>query len=66
MMRTRRKECRMDQFGKPMPGRRPRNMVRNYYSPGHSREWVPIDDAIPAIQEEASVWAVRRYSDLHS
>lgn len=40
--------------------------VRNYYSPGHSPEWVPIDDAIPAIQEEASVWAIRRYSELHS
>jgi 8-oxo-dGTP diphosphatase len=39
--------------------------VRNYYSPGHSPEWVPIDDAVPAIAEEASVWAVQRYLDLH-
>jgi 8-oxo-dGTP pyrophosphatase MutT (NUDIX family) len=40
--------------------------VRNYYSPGHSPEWVPIDDAVPAIAEEASAWAVRRYTDLHT
>jgi 8-oxo-dGTP diphosphatase len=40
--------------------------VRNYYSPGHSPEWVPLDDAIPAIAEEASAWAVRRYTDLHA
>jgi len=40
--------------------------VRNYYSPGHSPEWVPIDDAIPAIAEEASAWAIRRYTELHT
>ena len=40
--------------------------VRNYYSPGHSPEWVPIDDAIPALAEEASAWAIRRYSELHT
>lgn len=40
--------------------------VRNYYSPGHSPEWVPLDDAIPAIAEEATAWAVRRYAELHS
>lgn len=40
--------------------------VRNYYSPGHSPEWVPIDDAVPAIAEDASVWAVQRYLDLRS
>ncbi|MGH9196475.1 MAG: NUDIX domain-containing protein [Acidimicrobiia bacterium] len=39
--------------------------VRNYYSPGHSPEWVPIDDAVPVIAEEASVWAVQRYLDVH-
>jgi 8-oxo-dGTP diphosphatase len=39
--------------------------VRNYYSPGHSPEWVSIDDAVPMIAEEASVWAVQRYLDLH-
>lgn len=39
--------------------------VRNYYSPGHSPEWVPFDDAVSAIVEEASVWAVQRYLDLH-
>lgn len=40
--------------------------VRNYYSPGHSPEWVPLDDAVPAIAEEASAWAVQRYLDLHA
>jgi 8-oxo-dGTP diphosphatase len=39
--------------------------VRNYYSPGHSPEWVSIDDAVPMIAEEVSVWAVQRYLDLH-
>lgn len=39
--------------------------VRNYYSPGHSPEWVSIDDAVPMMAEEASVWAVQRYLDLH-
>lgn len=39
--------------------------VRNYYSPGHSPEWVPIDDAVPAIAEEASAWAVQRYLETH-
>ena len=40
--------------------------VRNYYSPGHSPEWIPIDDAVPAIAEEASAWAVQRYFDTHA
>jgi hypothetical protein len=39
--------------------------MRNYYSPRHSPEWVSIDDAVPMIAEEASVWAVQRYLDLH-
>jgi 8-oxo-dGTP diphosphatase len=39
--------------------------VRNYYSPGHSPEWVPLSDAVPAIAEEASMWAVQRYIDTH-
>ena len=39
--------------------------VRNYYSPGHSPEWVPFDDAVPKVAEEASVWAVQRYLELH-
>ncbi len=39
--------------------------VRNYYSPGHSPEWVPFDDAVEKIAEEASVWAVQRYLELH-
>jgi 8-oxo-dGTP diphosphatase len=39
--------------------------VRNYYSPGHSPEWVSIDDAVPMFAEEASLWAVQRYLDLH-
>lgn len=39
--------------------------VRNYYSPGHSPEWVPLADALPAVAEEASMWAVQRYLDLH-
>ena len=40
--------------------------VRNSYSPGHSPEWVPLDDAIAAMAEDASVWAVQRYVDLHA
>jgi 8-oxo-dGTP diphosphatase len=39
--------------------------VRNHYSPGHSPEWVPIENAIPAITEEASAWAVQRYLETH-
>lgn len=40
--------------------------VRNYYTPGHSPEWVPLDDALPAFAEEASMWAVQRYLELHN
>ncbi len=39
--------------------------VRNYYSPGHSPEWVTIDDAVPGIAEDASAWAVQRYLETH-
>lgn len=39
--------------------------VRNYYSPGHSPEWVPLDDAIPRIAEDASAWAIRRHAKFH-
>lgn len=38
--------------------------LRNFYSPGHSPEWVPVDDAIPSLTEDASAWAVQRYLEI--